>query len=127
MLSEQRSLCGCNSSDFFFVGLMTMEPQDLVDTSSMLRGIGHQAERTCQVRRWVPKSHVSPWEYAARWQESVAKPRATRNPALGAEYMLETPFAGGYTDALVDTRPSTEIIGEPTRYGARIACRTPQK
>ena len=104
-----------------------MEPQDLIDTSSSLRGIGHVASRMMPVRSWSPTTHVKPWEVSARWEEAVGKPRATRNPSLGAAYVLDTPFAAGYTDAIVDARAPTELIGTPTRFGARVACRTSQQ
>lgn len=100
-----------------------MEPQDLVDVSSQLRGIGHVNSRTNTVRSWTPSQHLRPWEYDARWEQAVNKPRATHNPALGAEYVLETPFSGGVLDA----RDASQIIGVPTRTGARVVCRSSQK
>ena len=105
-----------------------MEPLDLVDVSSTLRGIGHRAARTNPVRAWHPSTHVKPWEYAARWEESVGNPKATRNPALGAAYVFDTPLAPGFTaDAAIDARAAADIIGVPTRVGARVACRTSAK
>jgi len=91
----------------------------MVDTSSALLGLGHTASRSSLVRPWTPSTHVSPWEYSARWEDAVNRPRATRNPALGAEYALDIT----YGDAMVDTRSPTELIGVPTRSGARVVCR----
>ena len=99
-----------------------MEPQDLIDVSSQLRGIGHKASRVNTVRAWTPSEHARPWEFAARWDSGVDKPRATRNPALGAEYILDTPLGPGLPD-FVDVRDPSEIIGEATRNGARVVCR----
>ena len=99
-----------------------MEPQDLIDVSSQLRGIGHKTSRINTVRPWTPSQHVRPWEYAARWDSGVDRPRAMRNPALGADYVLDTPLGSGLPD-FVDARDPSEIIGVATRTGARIACR----
>lgn len=101
-----------------------MEPQNLVDVSSQLRGLGFKASKTTTVRPWPTCPHTRPEELSMPWArfEAGCRPKAARNPALGADYVLDCikPSAPGVaTDSIIDVRCPTEIIGTSSRVDSR--------
>lgn len=101
-----------------------MEPQNLVDVSSQLKGIGFLASKTQKVRPWPTCPHSRPEEISMPWTSFAAgeRPKSMRNPNLGADYVLDCirPSAPNVlTDSIVDVRCPAEIIGASSRFDAR--------
>ena len=106
------------------------DPGSLVDVGSQLRGLSQKSSKIEQLRPWPQCPHMTP-EYITQPWCSLAheRPKATRNPALGADYVLDgiRPSAPGHlTDSIVDLRNPREIIGVSSRVDARTdpCCRS---
>lgn len=100
-----------------------MDPGSLIDVASQLRGLAFKAHKFDKLRPWPTHSHERPEFLTQPWcSVATHRPRATRNPALGADYVLDNirPSAPGVlTDSIVDVRSSREIIGISSRFDAR--------
>lgn len=107
-----------------------MDPAHLVDTASQLRGIGFKAHKINLLRPWPRCEHQRPDELTTPWcSQSAERPKSRRNPALGADYVLDgirPPAPNVLTDCLIDNRDPREIIGVSTRTESRteyVGCR----
>lgn len=99
-----------------------MDPAHLVDTASQLRGIGFRAHKVNLVRPWPVCPHQRPDELTTPWcSQSAERPKSRRNPALGADYVLDGIQypTNILQDCLIDNRDPREIIGVSTRMDAR--------
>lgn len=91
-----------------------MDPASLIDTASQLRGLGAPASKVSKLRPWPACKHTQGRD-KRQVPESTHRPRATRNPALGAEYAT----ACVPHHIIYDARPPRDAFGEPTRLDAR--------
>lgn len=91
-----------------------MDPATVIDTASQLRGLGVPLSKVSQLRPW-PSCVSEKQRDVRRVPASTGRPRATRNPELGAEYAT----ACRPRRLIYDSRSPRDAFGAPTRMEAR--------
>ena len=104
-----------------------MDPAHIMETANQLRGYGVQNKLGGQVLPHPTCPHIRPEVVSETWIScGKERPRASRNPALGADYIIDgirAPPPGTLSESIVDARDPKEIIGVSSRMDARFICR----
>jgi hypothetical protein len=104
-----------------------MDPAHIMETANQLRGLGVQNKLGGQVLPVPTCPHIRPEVVSETWRScSKERPKAARNPALGADYVIDGIRAhppGTMSESIVDARDPREIIGVSSRMDARFICR----